>query len=201
MSPTGRLDIHPMRTSDRAWVADLMASSEPWLTLRRGYADAMRLLKHPAKQCFLIRSGGERAGFLVLDLNGPLGGYLQTIGVAPEMRGRGVGTAALRWAEGYIFKKHRNVLLCVSSFNPGALRLYRRAGYEVVGRLRDYVVAGHDEILLRKTLGPLSASRTKPPRISRSTRMKNKGRVGRGVPAGPRPVMRRALQKSPISLV
>jgi RimJ/RimL family protein N-acetyltransferase len=48
--------------------------------------------------------------------------------------------------------------MCVSSFNRRAARLYRRLGYERVGRLRDYVVAGQDEILLRKTLGPLAAA-------------------------------------------
>ncbi len=152
------MTVRPMRSADRVWAADVMAASEPWLTLGRGRADALKLLRNRRKQCFLVRSGGERAGFLVLDLHGPLGGYIQTIGVAPEMRGRGVGSAALAWAEAHIFKTHRNVLLCVSSFNRGAQRLYRRAGYEVVGRLRDYVVAGHDEILLRKTLGPLSRS-------------------------------------------
>ncbi len=151
------IEVRPMRATDRAWAAELMANSEPWLTLGRGRADALKLLRNPRKQCFLVRSGGERAGLLVLDLNGPLGGYIQTIGVAPEMRGRGIGSAALSWAERLIFKTHRNVLLCVSSFNRAAQRLYRRAGYEVVGRLRDYVVAGHDEILMRKTLGPLSA--------------------------------------------
>lgn len=152
-----------MLAADRTWVAGVMASSEPWLTLRRGRADALTLLRNRRKQCFIVRSGGERAGFLVLDLNGPLGGYIQTIGVAPEMRGCGVGSAALRWAEAHIFETHRNVLLCVSSFNRDAQRLYRRAGYEVVGRLRDYVVAGHDEILMRKTLGPLSEKPSKKP--------------------------------------
>ncbi len=152
--------IEAMRALDRTWAAGVMVASEPWLTLGRGRADALKLLRNPRKQCFIVRSGGARAGFLVLDLNGPLGGYIQTIGVAPEMRGRGTGSAALRWAEARIFKTHRNVLLCVSSFNRDAQRLYHRAGYEVVGRLRDYVVAGHDEILMRKTLGPLSPSTT-----------------------------------------
>ena len=173
MSFSRQLTVRPMRAPDRAWAAELMANSEPWLTLGRGRADALKLLRNPRKQCFIVRSGGEREGFLVLDLHGPLGGYIQTIGVAPELRGRGFGSAALAWAEQRVFKTHRNVLLCVSSFNRGAQRLYRRAGYEVVGRLRDYVVAGHDEILMRKTLGPLSTKPpTKQPRISRITRMK-----------------------------
>lgn len=164
-----KIKVTPLRLrADREWAADVMANSEPWLTLGRSYNDAMKLLKIRAKQCFIVRSGGECAGFLVLDLNGPLGGYIQTIGVAPEMRGRGVGTAALRWAEWHIFASHCNVLMCVSSFNRRAVRLYRQLGYETVGRLRDYVVAGHDEILLRKTLGPLSKS--KKPRRHKGTR-------------------------------
>jgi ribosomal protein S18 acetylase RimI-like enzyme len=161
--------------ADREWAARLMAGSEPWLTLGRGRADALRLLKNPVKECFLIRTAGERAGFIVLDLNGPLGGYLQTVGVAPEKRGRGVGTAALAWVERHVFKSHRNLLLCVSSFNRRAATLYRRRGYVTVGRLRDYVVTGHDEILMRKTLGPLST-------------------LEGPAPAGPRPVRRRARQ-------
>jgi [ribosomal protein S18]-alanine N-acetyltransferase len=147
------------RPADREWAARLMASSDPWLTLGRGRADAMRLLKNRAKECFLLSAGGGRAGFLVLDLHGPLGGYIQTVGIAPELRGRGVGTAALRWAENHIFASQPNILMCVSAFNRRAAALYRRLGYETVGRLRDYVVAGHDEILLRKTRGPLSAKK------------------------------------------
>lgn len=49
------------------------------------------------------------------------------------------------------------LFLTVSSFNTDARRLYRGLGYRVVGTLRDYIVAGHSEILMRKTLGPLTA--------------------------------------------
>jgi len=34
--------------------------------------------------------------------------------------------------------------------------LLEEEGYEVVGELRDYIVPGHAEWLLRKTTGPLS---------------------------------------------
>ena len=164
MNKAREFDVVRLRSDDCQWAARLMATSEPWLTLGRNYTDAMRLLRNRSKQCFVVLQGKERAGFLILDLNGPLGGYIQTIGVAPEKRGAGIGTAALRWAERHIFASHRNVLMCVSSFNRRAARLYRRLGYETVGPLRDYVVAGHDEILLRKTLGPLSLGRKSPRR-------------------------------------
>ena len=77
----------------------------------------------------------------------------------PEWRNRGIGTNLIRFAEKRILREAPNVFICVSSFNKGAERLYRRLGYEVVGELRDYVVAGHSETLLRKTIAPLSGFR------------------------------------------
>jgi ribosomal-protein-alanine N-acetyltransferase len=43
------------------------------------------------------------------------------------------------------------VLLC-SDFNTEAQRFYRRAGYEQVGALPDYVVPGVAELIFRKRL-------------------------------------------------
>ena len=34
--------------------------------------------------------------------------------------------------------------------------LYERLGYEVIGELRDYIVRGHSEWLLRKSIAPLA---------------------------------------------
>jgi len=51
------------------------------------------------------------------------------------------------------------MFICVSSFNPGAQRFYRNLGYEVVGELKDFLVNGHSEILLRKTIGSLTEFR------------------------------------------
>ena len=59
----------------------------------------------------------------------------------------------IRWAETRIARDSPNVFICVSSFNPNARRLYERLGFEPVGVLRNLIVSGHDEILLRKTRG------------------------------------------------
>ena len=48
---------------------------------------------------------------------------------------------------------------CVSSFNAGARRLYERLGFEPAGELRELIVPGCDELLLRKTRGPWSEFR------------------------------------------
>ncbi|HEY0787399.1 MAG TPA: N-acetyltransferase, partial [Thermoanaerobaculia bacterium] len=60
------------------------------------------------------------------------------------------------------FRESPNAFLCVSSFNEGAKRLYERSGYEVVGVLRDYLVRSYDEILMRKTIGPIDEFRSSP---------------------------------------
>ena len=92
----------------------------------------------------------------MLNMKGAFVGYIQTVCVAPECRGRGIGTLLVRFAEERVFRDTPNVFLCVSSFNADARRLYERLGYALVGELTDYLVRGHAELLMRKTLGPLT---------------------------------------------
>jgi GNAT superfamily N-acetyltransferase len=79
--------------------------------------------------------------------------YVQILCVRADCRQRGLGSSLLRWAEERIFRDSSNVFICVSSFNAGARRLYERHGFELVGTLRELLVPGHDELLLRKTKG------------------------------------------------
>lgn len=150
------LEIRPLGTPAEAEAcARMMAASEPWITLRRGYEACLRVVLDERRERHVAWAGDEVAGFVVLNLQGAFVGYVQTVCVAPGLRGRGVGTELLRFSEERIFRDHPNVFICVSDFNPGARRLYERVGYRLVGELVDYVVAGRSELLLRKTRGPL----------------------------------------------
>jgi ribosomal protein S18 acetylase RimI-like enzyme len=132
-----------------------MAASEPWITLKRGVDASFRILKDESKERYVAHAGGEIAGFLILNMKGAFVGYVQTVCAAPAFRGMGVGTALMAFAERRVFRESPNVFLCVSSFNPGARRLYERLGYAYVGELADYLVAGHSERLYRKSIGPI----------------------------------------------
>jgi ribosomal protein S18 acetylase RimI-like enzyme len=144
-----------MTTEAEAQVcARLMAASEPWLTLGRNYETSLRIIQDPTREVYLAREAGEFVGFVILCMTGAFVGYIQTICMQPGHRGRGMGSRLVSFAEGRIFRESPNVFLCVSSFNHDARRLYQRLGYQVVGELTDYLVAGHSEILLRKTVGP-----------------------------------------------
>jgi [ribosomal protein S18]-alanine N-acetyltransferase len=152
--------------ADAEACARLMASSEPWLTLGRSYEASLAIIRDSTREVFVLRDGtGKLSGFLILCLTGAFVGYIQTICIDPNCRGQGLGTGLLAFAEERILSQFPNVFMCVSSFNHDARRLYERLGYRVVGELSDYIVAGHSEILLRKTLGPLmtAAKRAEAP--------------------------------------
>jgi [ribosomal protein S18]-alanine N-acetyltransferase len=141
--------------------ARMMAESEPWITLQRDYSASLRNLSSAEKEIYVAVQGEEVIGFIVLNLHGGFVGYIQSICVAPRWRNHGIGRKLVAFAEQRVFKNYPNLFICVSSFNPGALRLYRTLGYEVVGELMNYIVDGQSEILLRKTIGSLTAFRKK----------------------------------------
>jgi ribosomal-protein-alanine N-acetyltransferase len=141
--------------ADRERCARLMSTSDPWLTLGRTYESSYQLLGDATREIYVAKVGDEVAGFLILLMQGAFVGYIQTICMAPEHRNRGLGGRLLAFAEERIFRESPNVFLCVSSFNTGAQRLYLRLGYELIGELKDYIVRGHSELLMRKTRGPL----------------------------------------------
>ena len=158
-----KISIRPFEESvDLEVCARMMCSSEPWITLRRGYEASVAALQDPSRERYVAQSGGDIAGFLILSMAGAFRGYIQTVCIAPEFRGRGIGTRIVWFAEERIFAESPNVFLCVSAFNAGARRLYERLGYELVGELKDYVVEGHSELLMRKSLGPTTGYRKRP---------------------------------------
>ena len=136
--------------------AEMMANSEPWITLGRDYEASIKTLSEPGKEVYLAYAEENIAGFIILNLQGAFAGYIQTVCVFPAFRGKGIGSQLMAFVEKRIFSAFPNVFICVSSFNPDAQKFYQRLGYEVVGKLRAYVVSEHDEILLRKSISPIS---------------------------------------------
>jgi ribosomal protein S18 acetylase RimI-like enzyme len=139
---------------DVAWCANLMTTSEPWITLGRDLGACREALARPGTELFVAR-GGENdlpAGFILLAPYGLAGSpYIACIAVAADVRGQGIGSELLRFAE-LRFAGRRHLFLLVSSFNQKAQQFYRRHGYEFVGELKDYSAPGHSELILHKGL-------------------------------------------------
>ena len=137
--------------------ARLMAESSPWKTFGTTYTQAIAIIEGNEKERYIALHQEKMLGFVTLQMGGALRGYIQDIAVVPVWQGQGVGNQLLQYAEERIFRDARNVFLCVSSFNHRAQQLYQKRGYATVGILHDYLLTGMDEILMRKTRGPLLA--------------------------------------------
>jgi ribosomal protein S18 acetylase RimI-like enzyme len=95
---------------------------------------------------------------MVIHTKGAFSGYLKSIAVKADWRGKKLGEQMMDFIEKEIFSSSKNLFLCVSSFNEDAQRFYQKLGYEQIGVLKDYLVEGHNEILMRKTIAPILQS-------------------------------------------
>ncbi len=136
---------------DAEWAAQVMAASDPWVTLGRGLEQCRAACARPEMTLFVARAGDERCGFALVNPRGIAGSpYLAAIAVAPDWRGRGAGAQLLAHCEQWAAGLSRHFVLCVSSFNQRAQQFYWRQGYRQVGDLPDYVIDGASEHLMYK---------------------------------------------------
>ena len=149
------------RQSDVEACARFMADSDPWKTLGASYERAQKVLRDSTREVYVAHIDGEPAGFVTILMQGAITGYIQSICIHPQWRNKGIGKQLIEFAEERIFRDSPNVFLFVSSFNPAAQRFYKRLGYETIGEVKDYIIAGHSEILMRKTIAPLMGFRKK----------------------------------------
>jgi [ribosomal protein S18]-alanine N-acetyltransferase len=151
VSPIIELTSNP---ADFADCAAMMAATDPWITFGRDY-DCLKAFEGPFKEVFVLRKDHEILGFVIMQTQGSFRGYIQILCISAGFRGGGLGTQILQFCEDRILQYSPNIFICVSSFNHGAIRLYTRFGFELVGELKNFVKAGFTELLLRKTVGPI----------------------------------------------
>jgi ribosomal protein S18 acetylase RimI-like enzyme len=149
----GDITIDEANDDDREWCAQLMASSEPWLTLGRTIDETQSLFERKDSDLFVARRNAAPLGFLLLRDRGIVySPYIASLAVAPESRGLGIGSRLLDFVEERARPNSKHIFLCVSSFNIRARALYERHGYTVVGELKDLIVDGLSEYLMSKRL-------------------------------------------------
>ena len=144
--------------ADRESLVSMLSVSEPWQTLgydRDDWDKLFRIIEAgPPRESFVIEHDGQPSGLAVMRRKFLFGDYLELLAVSPARRGQGLGRTLLAHVEGKVFERANNFFTCVSDFNTDARRFYESQGYAEVGRLKDFLVDGRDEILLRKTTGP-----------------------------------------------
>lgn len=117
----------------------------------------MRLLvQRPHAATWIAEEDEKMAGFAVIEWAERRSGitaYVQTIEVAPEGRGRGVGRELLCCIESAAgIAGAVSVWLHVDATNLGAIRLYEAQGYSCEGRRENYYPLGRAALVYRKLL-------------------------------------------------
>jgi GNAT superfamily N-acetyltransferase len=100
---------------------------------------------------YRVEVGGAEAGAVSVRSPWLKGPYLEFLALLPRFQGQGIGADILVWFEQEALALGaRNLWVCASSFNAGALRFYERHGFRPTATLPDLVASGYGEILLRK---------------------------------------------------
>ncbi len=133
---------------------------EPLFRFGRGYM--RRLVSRSDVAAWIAEEDGRMAGFAVVEWAQRKSGvtaYIQTIEVAPEARGRGVGRQLLERIEDSARAAGAGLIwLHVEAANEGAIRLYERQGYDCAGRQENYYPLGRAALIYSKRLETESAS-------------------------------------------
>lgn len=129
---------------------------KPPFRFDRGY---MRMLVDCADvnvAAWVAEEDGCLQGFAIADWSEGRSGvaaYMQTIEVAPESRGRGVGGALLGCIEDSARHAGARLLwLHVDAKNGGAIRLYEKRGYRCAGQQENYYPQGRAAFIYAKRL-------------------------------------------------
>lgn len=135
------------------WAAQLMCSSQPWVRLGINLVDCRKACGDRAYRLHIAKRNQKPLGFILSIANGVAGSpYVKSICVAEDARSAGIGEKLMKFSEDMFRPTYRHLFLCVSGFNTRAQSFYKRLGYGQAGKLKDYIVAGEDELLMHKAL-------------------------------------------------
>ena len=135
-------------------IAEVLAASEPWLTLNFSPASLANYLirDDAALRRYAVFVDDQLAGVICVRYPWLRGPYIELLGLFPECRGKGIGKQLLAWAETEARREAANLWVVASSFNHQALSFYQDLGFYPIGPMQGLVSPGQDEILLRKRL-------------------------------------------------
>ncbi len=111
--------------------------------------DLIGVLTFPGVVRLKASVGKLMVGFIAGDIRRLEGvAWIATVGVLPEYRGRGIGSALMQACEERITVKR--IRLCVRVSNDTAIRLYEHLGYARVGEWSRYYQDGESALVMEK---------------------------------------------------
>lgn len=98
-------------------------------------AEDLRAWTAPKHAFYLIFQDSKAVGFLHLGSRGGPVDWLEELFVLPDCQNQGIGTEAIRLAEEMVSQYSDSVHIEAVARNEGAIRLYRRLGYDCLNSI------------------------------------------------------------------
>jgi ribosomal protein S18 acetylase RimI-like enzyme len=156
MTRNGRpLAVEPIDPMTLVELATAIAQIGPWAHYGRTPADMASSLARTGDSVarYQLCCGDVIAGAVMIQRDWLVGPYLRLLAILPAYQSAGAGARVLAWYEAEArAHRQRNIWLCVSGFNVGAIAFYARHGFDKVGVLDSLLRRGDDEVLMRKQL-------------------------------------------------
>ena len=152
--------LKPMGYRDIPEVAEIVAGNEVFQRYHYEYAKIVRMLEEALKGEDILMTVLEEnhvRGFVWLQERAVFGlsAYIKLIAVDSKHHSRGIGQLLMTAVETFAQKQGPNLFVLTSMDNLTAQKFYLRLGYETIGVIRDYVLPGVDELMMRKTWGSI----------------------------------------------
>ena len=144
---------HTTNPEDFDVCAAIMSQTVPWFAMGMDHEACLKAFESAFREVHVLKKEKEIIGFAIIQPQGSFKGYIQTLAVNEKYRGAGYGTQLLQFCEARILQYSPNIFICVSAFNHGALKLYTKFGFKLIGEIPDFIKEGFTELLLRKTVG------------------------------------------------
>lgn len=153
-----RYDLGPAELVDSpphaGAIGAILAAIDPW---QRNGRTAMEMAARfrdpdPGVARFAVMRDGAAVGGVIIRYPVLRGAYLETLGLAANARGTGIGRAVIDWMGREIDGVAGNLWLCVTEWNASARAFYRASGFVEVAPLPGLVQEDQAEIFMRKRI-------------------------------------------------
>ena len=147
-------ELERINDKDALSIAAILASMDPWKKANyhaEGLAKFL-LQNEPSLHRYKVMGQGKIIGVIAVQYPWLRGCYIALLAVFKDNAGKGIGAELVRWLGTQMRGRFKNIWALVSDFNLRARGFYKKQGFVEIAQLKDLVLPGSNEILIRKVL-------------------------------------------------